>query len=77
MKKIFTFIVAAVITISFSVVGFAQDRRGPGADYPRGGVERHEKQVHKKYKKHHKKPKHYKRYNRTEGAAPSTEAAHA
>jgi hypothetical protein len=32
MKKIFTFVLAAIIAISFSVVGFAQDKPAEGKD---------------------------------------------
>jgi hypothetical protein len=72
MKKIFTFIVAAVIAISFSVVGFAQDKPAPGADQPKAGTVQPEKKAEKKHKKH---KKHHKKHKKTKEAAPSTEAA--
>jgi ABC-type transporter MlaC component len=34
MKKLFTFVVAAIIALSFSAVGFAQEKPAAGTDQP-------------------------------------------
>jgi hypothetical protein len=52
--QIFTFILAAVIAISFSVVFFAQDKPAAGADQPKAGTDQLPKK-HKKAKKSTKK----------------------
>ena len=71
MKKIFTFILAAVIAISFSVVGFAQDKPAAGGDQPKPAMEKAEKKVVKKHKKTAKKA-----VKKEEAApAPAKEAA--
>jgi hypothetical protein len=47
MKRLFTFVVAAIIALSFSAVGFAQDKAADTKDQP-AAAEKMEKKAEKK-----------------------------
>ena len=65
MKRIFTFVLAALIALSFSVVGFAQDK--PAAtDQPAAGTEQPMKKAPVKKAKKTKKAKKAKKAKKEE-----------
>ena len=74
MKKLFTFVVAAIIALSFSVIGFAQDKPAAGNDQAATSAPAPEKKA--PMKKKAKKAKKAKKSKKKEEAAPAaTEAA--
>ncbi len=76
MKKIFTFVLAAIIAITFSVVGFAQENKpAPAGDQSATTAPAPEKKAPaKKAKKKAKKPA-KKAEKKEEAPAPAAEPA--
>jgi hypothetical protein len=72
LRKIFTFILAAVIATSFSVVSFAQDKPAAGADQPKAGMDQPAKKMEKKSTKKQKK---MKKSMKKDEMAPAAEPA--
>ena len=73
MKKLFTFVLAAVIALSFSVIGFAQDKPAAGNDQAAAAAPAPEKKAPAKKAKKTKKAK--KAMKKEEAAPAATEAA--
>jgi hypothetical protein len=76
MKKIFTFILAAIIAMSFSVIGYAQDKAAaPAKDEAAASTPAPEKKApakkHKKHKKHTKAKKAPKKEEAVPAPAPA------
>jgi uncharacterized iron-regulated membrane protein len=75
MKRIFTFVLAALIALTFSVVGFAQEKPAAGTDQGAAATQPEKKAPEKKAKKA-KKTKKAKKAKKEEApaAAPAAEA---